>query len=55
MSARARLTGGYGPGRKGAGARKTVTFGDASEVKGSPSWSVSVSYTHLTLTTRDLV
>ena len=27
--------------RKGAGARKTVTFGDASEVKGSPAWSVA--------------
>ncbi|MDP6868752.1 MAG: ABC transporter permease [Acidimicrobiales bacterium] len=40
MSVLTRLTGGYGPGRKGAGARKTVTFGDASEVKGSPSWSL---------------
>ena len=26
---------------RSAGARKTVTFGDASEVKGSPSWSVA--------------
>ncbi|GIT75892.1 MAG: hypothetical protein Ct9H300mP31_04230 [Acidimicrobiaceae bacterium] len=24
-----------------AGARKTVTFGGASEVKGSPSWSIA--------------
>ncbi len=27
-------------GRKGADARKTVTFGDASEVRGAPVWSV---------------
>ena len=26
---------------RSAGARKTVTFGDASEVKGSPSWSIA--------------
>ena len=27
--------------KRSAGARKTVTFGDASEVKGSPSWSIA--------------
>ncbi|MDP6945570.1 MAG: hypothetical protein QF464_15585, partial [Myxococcota bacterium] len=27
-------------GRKGADARKTVTFGDATEVRGAPVWSV---------------
>ena len=27
-------------GGKGSGTRKTVTFGDAAEVKGSPGWSV---------------
>ena len=38
-----------GPGflfrRKGASARKTVTFGDASEVSGSPMWSITALIT----------
>ena len=41
MSALGRFAGREGAVRKGASARKTVTFGDASEVKGSPVWSVA--------------